>query len=143
MAPSSSDAAGATVESGAEAIMSLEDHLSPDLRGPATTIAWIAAGLSGAGIYRVEAAGQSFVPKVAAESEDAANWRGTGTVLAGDLNKRSGRRGWMLAGESGESRLPAPGLPLSYVFDRSLYEVDDALLIILSTILSTLFIFLI
>lgn len=33
--------------------MSLEDHLPPDLRGPATTITRIAAGLSGAGTYRV------------------------------------------------------------------------------------------
>ncbi|HEX3129510.1 MAG TPA: phosphotransferase [Thermoanaerobaculia bacterium] len=57
--------------------MPLEDHLPPDLRGPDTRIDRIAAGLSGAGVYRVEAAGQTFVLKVAAESEDAANWHRT------------------------------------------------------------------
>lgn len=57
--------------------MPLEDHLPPDLRGLDTTIGRIAAGLSGAGVYRVEAAGQSFVLKVAAENEDVANWHRT------------------------------------------------------------------
>jgi aminoglycoside phosphotransferase (APT) family kinase protein len=55
----------------------LEAHLPPDLAGPATTITPIAAGLSGAGVYRVEAAGQPFVLKVAAESEGAADWHRT------------------------------------------------------------------
>ncbi|HEX8434092.1 phosphotransferase [Archangium sp.] len=55
--------------------MTLEDCLPPDLRGPATTITRIAAGLSGAGVYRVEAAGKSFVLKIAAESENPADWR--------------------------------------------------------------------
>ena len=54
--------------------MPLEDCLPPDLRAPTTTITRIAAGLSGAGVYRIEAAGQSFVLKVAAESESAADW---------------------------------------------------------------------
>ncbi|MFT3775179.1 MAG: phosphotransferase [Minicystis sp.] len=57
--------------------MNLEDCLPPDLKGPTTTIARIAAGLSGAGVYRVEAAGQPFVLKVAAESESADDWRRT------------------------------------------------------------------
>jgi Ser/Thr protein kinase RdoA (MazF antagonist) len=35
----------------------------------------MAAGLSGAGVYRVEAAGQSFVLKVAGEAENEADWR--------------------------------------------------------------------
>lgn len=55
--------------------MNLEDCLPPDLSGPTTTITRIAAGLSGAGVYRVEAAGRTFVLKVAAESEPAAEWR--------------------------------------------------------------------
>lgn len=55
--------------------MNLEDHLPPDLKGPTTTITRIAAGMSGAGVYRVEAAGRSFVLKVAAESESADEWR--------------------------------------------------------------------
>ncbi|HYO51165.1 phosphotransferase [Archangium sp.] len=55
--------------------MTLEDCLPPDLRGPATTITRIAAGLSGAGVYRVEAAGKSFVLKVAGESDSSADWR--------------------------------------------------------------------
>jgi aminoglycoside phosphotransferase (APT) family kinase protein len=57
-----------------ETIMTLEAHLPPDLAGPGTTITPIAAGLSGAGVYRVDAAGQSFVLKVAAASESTADW---------------------------------------------------------------------
>jgi aminoglycoside phosphotransferase (APT) family kinase protein len=55
--------------------MSLEACLPPDLRGPTTTITRIAAGLSGAGVYRVETAGKWFVLKVSGESEPAADWR--------------------------------------------------------------------
>jgi aminoglycoside phosphotransferase (APT) family kinase protein len=55
--------------------MNIEDCLPADLRGPTTTITRIAAGFSGAGVYRVEAAGQPFVLKVAGEAEDAADWR--------------------------------------------------------------------
>ncbi len=36
--------------------MTLETHLPPDLRVPTTTITPIAAGLSGAAVYRVDAA---------------------------------------------------------------------------------------
>lgn len=57
--------------------MNLEEFLPPDLRGPETTITPIAAGLSGAGVYRVEASGQAFVLKIAAESESAEDWRST------------------------------------------------------------------
>lgn len=56
--------------------MSLEACLPADLRRPTTTITRIAAGLSGAGVYRVEAAGQAFVLKCAAEGEPLAAWRG-------------------------------------------------------------------
>ncbi|WP_158502172.1 phosphotransferase [Vitiosangium sp. GDMCC 1.1324] len=55
--------------------MSVEDCLPADLRGPTTTITRIAVGLSGAGVYRVEAAHQSFVLKVASEAESDADWR--------------------------------------------------------------------
>jgi aminoglycoside phosphotransferase (APT) family kinase protein len=55
--------------------MNVEDCLPADLRGPATTLTRIAAGLSGAGVYRVEAAGQSFVLKIAGELESEADWR--------------------------------------------------------------------
>jgi thiamine kinase-like enzyme len=58
-----------------ERIVSLEACLPADLRGPATTITRIAAGLSGAGVYRVEAAGQTFVLKVSAEREPLDGWR--------------------------------------------------------------------
>jgi aminoglycoside phosphotransferase (APT) family kinase protein len=54
----------------------IEDCLPPALRGPATTITRIAAGLSGAGVYQVEAAGQRFVLKVASLQEDPDEWRG-------------------------------------------------------------------
>lgn len=55
--------------------MNLEDLLPPQLRGPDTKITPIAAGLSGAGVYRVEAAGQSFVLKTVAPIESAEEWR--------------------------------------------------------------------
>jgi aminoglycoside phosphotransferase len=55
--------------------MTLEDCLPPDLSGPATTITPIAAGLSGAGVYRVERDGRAFVLKVAGPAEDGGDWR--------------------------------------------------------------------
>lgn len=55
--------------------MNVEDCLPKELRGPTTTLTRIAMGLSGAGVYRVEAAGQTFVLKVASESENEADWR--------------------------------------------------------------------
>ncbi|MFL5349640.1 MAG: phosphotransferase [Hyalangium sp.] len=55
--------------------MSLEACLPADLRGPTTTITRVAAGQSGAGVYRVEAAGQAFVLKLSGESEPLAGWR--------------------------------------------------------------------
>ena len=55
--------------------MSLEACLPANLRGPSTTITRIAAGLSGAGVYRVEAAGQAFVLKLSAEDEPLTGWR--------------------------------------------------------------------
>jgi hypothetical protein len=56
--------------------MTLEDCLPPDLRGPTTTITPIAAGLSGAGVYRVERGERAFVLKVAGPAEDEGDWRG-------------------------------------------------------------------
>jgi aminoglycoside phosphotransferase (APT) family kinase protein len=56
--------------------MTLEDCLPPDLRAPATTITPIAAGLSGAGVYRVERDGRAFVLKVAGAAEEDGEWRG-------------------------------------------------------------------
>jgi len=53
----------------------LEDCLPSDLRGPDTTTTPLSAGLSGAGVYRVESGGRSFVLKVAAESESTPDWR--------------------------------------------------------------------
>lgn len=55
--------------------MTLEACLPAALRGPATTITRIAAGLSGAGVYRVEAAGEAFVLKIVGEDEPLARWR--------------------------------------------------------------------
>jgi thiamine kinase-like enzyme len=55
--------------------VSLESSLPTHLRGPATTITRIAAGLSGAGVYRVEAGGQAFVLKVSSEDEPIDEWR--------------------------------------------------------------------
>lgn len=55
--------------------MNVEACLPADLRGPTTQITKVSAGLSGAGVYRVEAAGQAFVLKISPEGEDAADWR--------------------------------------------------------------------
>jgi aminoglycoside phosphotransferase len=55
--------------------MSLEDCLPADLRGPTTIISRVAAGQSGAGVYRVDAGGSAFVLKVASEDEPLAEWR--------------------------------------------------------------------
>jgi thiamine kinase-like enzyme len=55
--------------------VSVEDCLPADLRGPTTAITRVAAGMSGASVYRVEAAGQTFVLKILPESEPLAAWR--------------------------------------------------------------------
>jgi aminoglycoside phosphotransferase len=55
--------------------MTLEDCLPADLRGPTTTITPIVAGLSGAGVHRVERDGRAFVLKVAGATEDGGDWR--------------------------------------------------------------------
>jgi aminoglycoside phosphotransferase len=55
--------------------MELKDCLPLDLQGQTTTIIPIAAGLSGAGVFWVEAAGQAFVLKISSEGEALANWR--------------------------------------------------------------------
>jgi aminoglycoside phosphotransferase (APT) family kinase protein len=60
--------------------MNLEECLPSELRAPSTIITKIAAGLSGAGVYRIEAAGQPFVLKVAGASETDAGWRRALTV---------------------------------------------------------------
>ena len=58
-----------------ELTVSLEACLPVELQGPTTTITRIAAGASGAGVYRVEAAGQTFVLKIAGENEPLEPWR--------------------------------------------------------------------
>jgi aminoglycoside phosphotransferase (APT) family kinase protein len=55
--------------------MNLQDCLPAELRGPTTAICRIAVGLSGAGVYRVEAGGEAFVLKIAPEGEPIATWR--------------------------------------------------------------------
>jgi thiamine kinase-like enzyme len=55
--------------------VSLEACLPADLRGPTTTITPMGMGASGAGVYRVEAAGQPFVLKIAGEGEPIEAWR--------------------------------------------------------------------
>jgi aminoglycoside phosphotransferase (APT) family kinase protein len=54
--------------------VSLEACLPRDLRGPGTAITRVGAGLSGAGVHRVEAAGESYILKVAGE-ESLDGWR--------------------------------------------------------------------
>jgi aminoglycoside phosphotransferase (APT) family kinase protein len=55
--------------------VSLEACLPAELQGPATTITPIAAGLSGAGVYRVDAGGQTFALKIWDTGEPLDDWR--------------------------------------------------------------------
>lgn len=68
--------------------MTLDACLPDHLQGPTTTITRIAAGLSGAGVYRVEAAGQTYVLKVAAGGEPIEAWR-----QSLDIQRRAGEAG--------------------------------------------------
>lgn len=68
--------------------MSLEACLPPTLRGPFTTITRMATGLSGAGVYRVEASGQALVLKVSREGAPLEAWRRT--VQVQQLAARAG-----------------------------------------------------
>ena len=54
--------------------MSLEACLPPSLRGPETQITSISDGLSGAGVYRIDATAGAFVLKVAPEQVVPARW---------------------------------------------------------------------
>lgn len=53
----------------------LEACLPAGLRGPTTKIAKIAAGLSGAGVYRVDAGGRGYVLKIAGPLDAVEGWR--------------------------------------------------------------------
>jgi hypothetical protein len=55
--------------------VNLEDCLPVALRGSSPTFTRMAAGLSGAGVHRVEAAGGTFVLKLSPASEPVADWR--------------------------------------------------------------------
>jgi aminoglycoside phosphotransferase (APT) family kinase protein len=57
--------------------VSLDAALPADFRGPTTTITKVSAGLSGAGVYRVEAGGRAFVLKISDADAPFAGWRGT------------------------------------------------------------------
>jgi aminoglycoside phosphotransferase (APT) family kinase protein len=61
--------------SAASRAVDLDACLPAHLRGAATTITRIAGGLSGAGVYRVEAGGEAFVLKIAAPDKVLAGWR--------------------------------------------------------------------
>jgi len=55
--------------------MDLEACLPAELRGPDTSITRVAAGLSGAGVYRVERDGRAYVLKVSSDEEPLDAWR--------------------------------------------------------------------
>jgi len=55
--------------------VSLEACLPAHLRGPDTVITRVAAGLSGAGVYRVEAAGRQLILKISGPEKPLADWR--------------------------------------------------------------------
>ena len=64
----------------------LEACLPAALRDPTTTIAKIGAGLSGAGVYRVEAAGRSYVLKIAGPRDPVDGWRARTAMLRAAAN---------------------------------------------------------
>src|SRR5215217_490239 len=49
--------------------------LPAHLRAPSTTITTIAAGMSGAGVYRVDAGGEQFVLKVSPIEQPTDDWQ--------------------------------------------------------------------
>ncbi|HEU0032019.1 MAG TPA: phosphotransferase [Kofleriaceae bacterium] len=55
--------------------MNLHDCLPPELRTRATTITRVGAGLSGAGVFRVEAGGKLYVLKLAGDAQPVEAWR--------------------------------------------------------------------
>jgi thiamine kinase-like enzyme len=55
--------------------VNLDECLPAEIRAADPTIARISAGLSGAGVYRVDAAGRSYVLKVSDAAEPLAEWR--------------------------------------------------------------------
>ena len=57
--------------------MDFEACLPAELRGPTTTVTRIAAGLSGAGVYRVQTAGGAFVLKISGEDAPLSRWSRT------------------------------------------------------------------
>lgn len=59
----------------------VEACLPAALRGPTTRIARIAAGLSGAGVYRVDADGGSYVLKIAGTHDAVDGWRARTAML--------------------------------------------------------------
>ena len=61
--------------------MRLEACLPPQLCGAGTTITKIAAGLSGAGVYRVDANGSAYVLKVADQEHPLVQWQRTLFIL--------------------------------------------------------------
>jgi aminoglycoside phosphotransferase (APT) family kinase protein len=56
-------------------IVNLESCLPVELRLPLTTIARVAAGLSGAGVYRVDANGAAYALKISDDFETTERWR--------------------------------------------------------------------
>jgi hypothetical protein len=66
--------------------MTLEACLPDHVRGTTTSITRITAGLSGAGVYRVEAAGRTYVLKIGNERDPIEAWRQSLEILrrAGD-----------------------------------------------------------
>jgi aminoglycoside phosphotransferase (APT) family kinase protein len=53
----------------------VEECLPAELRGPSTTISKVSAGLSGAGVYRVDSGAGAFVLKIAADASTVEAWR--------------------------------------------------------------------
>jgi aminoglycoside phosphotransferase (APT) family kinase protein len=62
-------------------LLSLQECLPGALRSPGTTITKIGAGMSGAGVYRVDAAAQVYVLKVADAATPLTSWRGKLEIL--------------------------------------------------------------
>jgi aminoglycoside phosphotransferase len=61
--------------------MNLQDCLPVELRSPAAKITRVGAGMSGAGVHRVEVEGRAFVLKVSVGGEPLEVWRGRRAIL--------------------------------------------------------------
>jgi aminoglycoside phosphotransferase (APT) family kinase protein len=97
-----------------EPVVSLEASLPAELRLPSTRITPIGAGLSGAGVHRVEAAGRTFVLKLSGQDVPLADWQ-----RRVDIQKLAAKAG--LAPAVVHVDEPTRAVVSAFVVDRSIF----------------------